>query len=85
MAGNPILSRLSNPAAMPGNNPMAQLQQLRQMAQMMRGQNPQQLVQNFAARNPQFADFLRQNQGKSPEQIAAERGIDMDLVRQILR
>jgi oligoendopeptidase F len=64
---------------------MAQLQQLRQMAQMMRGQTPQQLLHNFAARNPQFAEFLRQNQGKPPEQIAAERGIDMDLVRQILR
>lgn len=85
MAGNPILSKLSSPAAMPGNNPMAQLQQLRQMAQMMRGQNPQQLLQSFAAQNPQFAEFLRQNQGKSPQQIAAERGIDMGLLQQILR
>lgn len=85
MAGNPILSRLGSPAAAPANNPMAQLQQLRQMAQMMRGQNPQQLVQNFAARNPQFAEFLRRNQGKTPEQIAQENGIDMGLLRQILR
>lgn len=85
MAGNPILSRLSSPAPMPGNNPMAQIQQLRQMAQAMRGQNQQQLVQSFAAQNPQFAEFLRQNQGKPPQQIAAERGIDMGLLRQILR
>lgn len=85
MAGNPILSRLGSPAAAPANNPMAMMGQLRQMAQMMRGQNPQQLVQSFAARNPQFAEFLRQNQGKSPEQIAKERGIDMDILRQILR
>lgn len=85
MAGNPILSKLSSPAAMPANNPMTQIQQLRQMAQAMRGQNQQQLVQSFAAQNPQFAEFLRQNQGKSPEQIAAERGIDMGLLRQILR
>lgn len=85
MAGNPIISRLSNPTASPANNPLAQIQQLRQMAQMMRGQNPQQLVQSFAAQNPQFAEFLRQNQGKSPEQIAAERGIDMGLLQQILR
>lgn len=85
MAGNPILSRLSSPAASPANNPMAQIQQLRQMAQMMRGQNPQHLVRSFAAQNPQFAEFLRQNQGKSPQQIAAERGIDMGLLQQILR
>lgn len=85
MAGNPILSRLGSPSAAPANNPMAQLQQLRQMAQMMRGQNPQQLVQSFAAQNPRFAEFLRRNQGKSPEQIAQEQGIDMGLLRQILR
>lgn len=82
---NPILSRLGSPSAAPANNPMAQIQQLRQMAQMMRGQNPQQLVQGFAVRNPQFAEFLRQNQGKSPEQIAQENGIDMGLIREIIR
>lgn len=82
---NPILSRLGSPATAPGNNPMAMMGQLRQMAQMMRGQNQDQLVRNFAARNPQFAEFLRLNQGKTPEQIAADSGIDMGLLRQLLR
>lgn len=85
MAGNPMLQMLGRSQAAPQNNPLAMMGQLRQMAQMMRGQDPQQLVQSFAQRNPQFAEFLRQNQGKSPEQIAQENGIDMGLIRKILR
>lgn len=84
MARNPMLEMLgrSQPSA---NNPLAMVSQLKQMAQMIRGRDPQQLVQAFAQRNPQFAAFMQQNQGKTPEQIAAENGIDMDLVREILR
>lgn len=64
---------------------MAMMGQLKQMVGMIKGQNPQQLMQTFAHRNPQFAEFLRQNQGKSPEQIAADYGIDMNMVRELMR
>ena len=88
MAGNPILQMLSAasraPATQP-NNPMAMMGQLRQMVNMIRGQDPRQLTQVFAQRNPQFAEFLRQNNGKTPEQIASENGIDMNLVRDLMR
>ena len=70
---------------MPQNNPLAMMGQLKQMIAMIRGQNPQMLAQTFAQRNPQFAEFLRQNQGKSPEQIAADYGIDMNMVRELMR
>lgn len=43
------------------------------------------LVKTFAQQNPQFAEFLRQNQGKRPEQIAQENGIDMGMLRDIFR
>ena len=59
--------------------------QLKQMVGMIRGQDPRQLAQLMAQRNPQFAEFLRQNQGKSPEQIAADYGIDMNFVRDLMR
>lgn len=59
--------------------------QLKQMLGMLRGQNPQQVAKAFAQKNPQFAEFLRQNQGKSPEQIASENGIDMNFVRELMR
>ena len=71
--------------AMPQNNPLAMMGQLKQMLAMIRGQDPRQVAQLMAQRNPQFAEFLRQNQGKSPEQIAADYGIDMNLVRELTR
>ena len=71
--------------ATPQNNPLAMMGQLKQMVGMIRGQDPRQVAQLMAQRNPQFAEFLRQNQGKSPEQIAADYGIDMNLVRELMR
>ena len=71
--------------ATPQNNPLAMMGQLKQMVGMIRGQDPRQVAQLMAQRNPQFAKFLRQNQGKSPEQIAADYGIDMSLVRDLMR
>ena len=71
--------------ATPQNNPLVMMGQLKQMVGMIRGQDPRQVAQLMAQRNPQFAKFLRQNQGKSPEQIAADYGIDMNLVRELMR
>ena len=72
-------------AAMPQNSPMAMMGQLKQMVGMIRGQDPRQVAQMMAQRNPQFAAFLQQNQGKTPDQIAAENGIDMNFVRELMR
>ena len=87
MARNPMLDMLSGASrqATPKNNPLATMGQLKQMVGMIRGQDPRQLAQLMAQRNPQFAEFLRQNQGKSPEQIAADYGIDMNFVRDLMR
>ena len=87
MARNPMLDVLSGASrqAMPQNNPMAMMGQLKQMIGMLRGQNPQQVALQMAQRNPQFAAFLQQNQGKTPEQIAADYGVDMNLVRELMR
>ena len=71
--------------AMPQNNPMAMMGQLKQMVGMLRGQDPNQVALQMAQRNPQFAAFLQQNRGKSPEQIAADYGVDMNLVRELMR
>lgn len=70
---------------MPGNNHMAMMGQLKQMMGMLWGQDPQQVARNLMQRNPQFAEFVQQNQGKTVEQIAGEYGIDLDLVRSIMR
>ena len=87
MARNPMLDVLGGASrqSIPQNNPMAMMGQIRQMVGMLKGQNPQQVAQLMAQRNPQFAAFLQQNQGKTPEQIAAENGIDMGFVRELMR
>ena len=72
-------------AQTPQNNPMAMMGQIRQTMDILRGQDPRQVAQLMAQRNPQFAAFLQQNQGKTPEQIAAENGIDMNFVRELMR
>lgn len=33
--------------------------------------------------NPQFAEFINANKGKSPEQIASEHGIDINAIKQM--
>ena len=72
-------------APTPQNNPMAMMGQLKQMVGMLRGQDPQKVAQMFMQRNPQFAAFVQQNQGKSIEQIASENGIDLGFVRDLMK
>ena len=57
--------------------------QLAGIRDLMSG-NPQAVFDNLMRSNPRFAEFVRQNQGKTPEQIAAENNIDMDQIRSLL-
>jgi hypothetical protein len=72
-----------NPLAMMGNNQM--MAQISQLKQMMRGGNPNAMMQMMAQRNPQFAQFMRDNQGKTPEQVAKDYGLDWGEVQQMLK
>ena len=69
--------------------PMVNMRQMMQMVngikQMMNGQNPDTVMKLFAQKNPQFAQFLRDNQGKSPQQIAQEYGLDWNMVQGFLK
>ena len=47
----------------------------------MLGGNPQAMAQQMMRTNPRFAQFVQRNQGKTPEQIARENGIDWDVIR----
>lgn len=74
---NPLMSSMNN------------MQQIMQMVgsikQMMIGQNPDAVMKLFAQRNPQFAQFMKENQGKSPEQIAKDYGLDWNMVQQFIK
>ena len=72
-------------AMMGGGNMQAMLGQINSIKQMLRGQDPNMIMQNFARQNPQFAQFLRDNQGKSPEQIAQAYGLNWSEIQQFLK
>lgn len=61
------------------------IQAAMQMAQSLRGSSPEQVMQTMMRSNPQFARFVEQNRGKTPEQIAKENGIDLGPVMQALK
>lgn len=46
--------------------------------------DPQSAYQSLMRSNPQFAQFVQMNQGKTPEQIATENGIDYSMVRKFM-
>ena len=50
----------------------------------LRHNDPQTLMESMARSNPQFAQFVNDNRGKSPEQIAGEHGIDLDSIRKMV-
>lgn len=76
---NPILSQLM-PAA---NNSM--MQKLGMIQQMMQGKSPEQYFGQMMQTNPQFRQFVQENQGKTPEQIAAEHGIDFNMLKGMMK
>jgi hypothetical protein len=49
------------------------------------GGNPQGVYENLLQTNPQFAEFVRANQGKTPEQIAQENGIDINAIKTFMK
>ena len=77
---NPLMASMG-----PMNNMRQMMQTVNGIKQMMNGQNPDTVMKLFAQKNPQFAQFLRDNQGKSPQQIAQEYGLDWNMVQGFLK
>lgn len=77
---NPLMASMG-----PMNNMRQMMQMVNGIKQMMNGQNPDTVMKLFAQKNPQFAQFLRDNQGKSPQQIAQDYGLDWNMVQGFLK
>ena len=77
---NPLMASMG-----PMNNMRQMMQMVNGIKQMMNGQNPDTVMKLFAQKNPQFAQFLRDNQGKSPEQIARDYGLDWSMIQGFLK
>ena len=77
---NPLMASMG-----PMNNMRQMMQMVNGIKQMMNGQNPDTVMKLFAQKNPQFAQFLRDNHGKSPQQIAQDYGLDWNMVQSFLK
>lgn len=77
---NPLMASMG-----PMNNMRQMMQMVNGIKQMMNGQNPDTVTKLFARKNPQFAQFLRDNQGKTPQQIAQDYGLDWNMVQGFLK
>lgn len=66
---NPLMSAIGAKST-PQNNVL-------QILQMLKSGNPEQIGKQMMQSNPQFAQFMQSVQGKTPEQVAKEHGIDL--------
>lgn len=75
---NPILSMLQSSSQ---NNLLSQISQIKNM---LSGKDPDSMYRTLMQNNPQFAQFVNANQGKSVEQIASENGIDLSALKKLI-
>ena len=75
---NPIIRQMM------GNNANGMLARAMQAKQMLGG-NPDAMFRQMMQNNPQFAQFVQENQGRTPEQIAQAYGIDVGMLNQLMR
>lgn len=69
--------------AMNGGN-MGKMQQIAGVMQILKSGNPEQIAQQMMQSNPRFKQFMEQNKGKSPEQVARENGIDLSQLKNMM-
>ena len=74
-------------------NPLAQnaaprtannFQMVKNIMGMLQGKDANMVVTLLAQKNPQFRQFVQSCQGKTPEQIAQQYGVDLNAVRKMM-
>ena len=70
---NPIIQRMTKQNDVIGN-----------VINLCKG-NPNAFFNQLMSSNPAFRNFVNTNQGKAPEQIARENGIDINAVYQMMK
>lgn len=81
---NPLMQMMGG-AKSPMNNIQSMLQNVSNIKRLMQGRDPNAMVQMLSQNNPQFAQFIKDNEGKSPEQIASDYGLDWNMVQSFLK
>lgn len=76
---NPLMMAMQG-----ANSPMSKMGQIANVVKMLRSGNPDQIAQQMMQQNPQFRQFVEQNKGKTPEQVAREHGIDLNQFKNMM-
>lgn len=76
---NPILQMLNQKSPM-----MQMLNTINSVKNSMNGSSPDAVFNLMMQSNPNFAKFVEDNKGSSPEQIASKYGIDWNSVKSLL-
>ena len=70
-------SLFGNSASQTGQSSNPNLfQQINRLKQMLHGQNPNAVMEMMAQKNPQFAQFVSECRGMTPEQICQKYGVN---------
>lgn len=77
---NPLMASMTG---MSHNNNI--LQSINMIKSMMNGKSPEAFAQILANKDPRFAQFLRENKGKSPAQIAQENGLNFEQIAKFMK
>lgn len=76
---NPLMMAMQG-----ANSPMNKMGHVANVLKMLRSGNPEQIARQMMQNNPQFRQFVEQNNGKTPEQVAKEHGIDLNQFKNMM-
>ena len=74
---NPLLGIMMN------NSPIMQNMDI--IKNLMNHRNPQDVMREMLQRDPRFSQFMQENKGLTPEQIAQKYGINFEQVKQMMK
>lgn len=76
---NPLMMAMQG-----ANSPANKMGQVANLMKMLRSGNPEMIAQQMMQSNPQFRQFVEQNKGKTPEQVAREYGVDINQIKSMM-
>lgn len=74
---NPLLGMMGS------SNPM--FQNIGAIKSLMSCKNPSDVMREMLQRDPRFSQFVQENKGLTPEQIAQKYGINFEQVKQMMK
>lgn len=76
---NPLMMAMQG-----ASSPMNKMGQVASVMKMLRSSNPDQIDQQMMQSNPHFRQFIEQNKGKTPDQVAREHGLDLSQFKSMM-